>query len=304
MTTNVKMKSCPCCSSHEISFEYTTHDRHFGYIHDNFDVYQCNVCHLVFINPMISQDKLNVMYGGIKNYYAYGSLVPKRKSFFRNLIVGTQSSFPDLSEYKNKNLLDIGCGSGSFLLNCMNNGINAFGVEISSEAAKIGLGQGINIFNGTLIDAKFPNENFEVVRSSHSFEHMLDPKETLVEINRILKKNGILFIVVPNTDSIPYRLFKKYWYHLGVPFHPYNYNVDNLKYLLNETGYKFLNVKYTGGLQGILGSIQIILNRKNNKTSTEGSFTNLVTKVLFEQLARIFNLFSQGDCIEITAIKN
>ena len=44
----------------------------------------------------------------------------------------------------------------------------------------------------------FPDNKFDVVFACHSFEHTERPTATLREINRVLKKGGIMVLVTPN----------------------------------------------------------------------------------------------------------
>jgi SAM-dependent methyltransferase len=59
-------------------------------------------------------------------------------------------------------LLDVGCATGSFLKAATEDGWDAFGVEIAEFSARYGIEeQGLNIFVGTLEEAKFPNSYFD-----------------------------------------------------------------------------------------------------------------------------------------------
>ena len=49
----------------------------------------------------------------------------------------------------------------------------------------------------------FKNEELDYVVSSHLLEHMVDTKKTLKEWDRVLKKGGILAIIVPDGDLKP-----------------------------------------------------------------------------------------------------
>ena len=42
------------------------------------------------------------------------------------------------------------------------------------------------------------NESYDFILSSHQLEHVANPIKALFEFRRILKKNGILILVLPN----------------------------------------------------------------------------------------------------------
>src|SRR5262245_13376794 len=99
-------------------------------------------------------------------------------------------------------MLDLGCGTGVFLAAMRDRGWNVNGVEFNPIAAKLGQETyGIEMYPGTLEQANYPAQTFDYVRSNHSFEHMLNPREVLREIRRIIKPNGTLFVGVPNVEG-------------------------------------------------------------------------------------------------------
>ena len=73
--------------------------------------------------------------------------------------------------------------------------------------------------------------------------------------------------------------------------------------LLENHGFEVNKKQYNGKFNGVLGSLQIILNSGRRKRSDEGYLVNRFTVIFFHQIARVFNLIKQGDCIEIIATK-
>jgi len=303
----MQLKKCPICRSKKISIQFKTFDRHYGFHDKSYDVFICNSCKVLFLNPMIDNEELLAMYSD--DYYAYEDFkLSKRgilKGLFKKILFGEfNTSDPNFDNSLDRVVLDIGCGSGRKLFEMKRNGWDVTGVEVSKRGSDIGNKFELNIFNGTLLEAKFESNKFDYIRSNHSFEHLINPVETIEEIYRICKPSGKILIGVPNTKSFAFRLFKKFWYYTGVPFHPFNYNTDNLSILLEKKGFEITNITYKSNWQGLLGSIQIWLNDGRIKKSSEGLFiNNFLMKVIFQQVARITNIFRIGDCIEITAVK-
>jgi SAM-dependent methyltransferase len=301
---------CPLCNSNNVLLAYSTYDRHYG-IKGNFDVAQCKDCLLQFINPMLTEEELTNLYPQ-DTFYAYQDFEKKsnygykkilKKLFKRILFVDIHTKDPEF--HKPGKVLDIGCGSGSFLYEWKQKGWETRGIEVNLSAAQLGNKiAGLNILACSLINANFEVDSFDYVRLNHSFEHVTNPNEVLAEIHKILKKDGKLFIGVPNIQSFNALFFKKYWWGLAIPVHVFGYSVKNLSELLIKHHFVVESVNYNSNYSGILGSIQIFLNRKNGKLSTDGYIVgNTFLKAPAQYLARLQDLLRLGDSIEIICRK-
>jgi len=104
---------------------------------------------------------------------------------------------------ENSFFLDVGCGAGDNLLraknqlNCKVTGIDPFPGEqgvgrYQSEELKE-----IIIDKGFAENLPYENESFDVVFCSHVLEHVNNEEKSLLEIRRVLKKDGVLIIGMP-----------------------------------------------------------------------------------------------------------
>ncbi len=299
------INNCPVCESSNLENYCQAKDRHYGN-KGTFNLDQCLDCQLIFLNPMFNDDELTKFYPE-ESYYAYQAKysIPKKKQpRFRDKIRKTLFGYSQKEVEIPGKILDIGCGSGWFLYQYRAKGWTVAGVEPSKAAAKIGNDEGLNIFNGTLLEANFKDDEFDFIHSNHSFEHIYNPNEVLNEIYRILKPNGKIQIGVPNFRGINSRLAKDYWYYLGAPVHTFNYSPNNLKRLLEKHNFNVQEINYASNAHGILGSLQIYANRNNGKTSHEGFISNSAfLRRIATYLAQLENYMNIGDCIEVVATK-
>ena len=104
-------------------------------------------------------------------------------------------------------ILDIGCGSGEFLFKLKNKFINLYGQDTSSSAIEWAKQKNkdfknILFFEGELKNCKFEDIFFDCCLCLDVLEHVEDPMSVLVEIKRVLKKDGQLIVSMPNWFDI------------------------------------------------------------------------------------------------------
>lgn len=300
---------CPLCGSESLRTVKLAYDPHYGN-QGQFPVDECVGCGLNFMNPMPTAEYLSKAYPSEYYSYHYQSprtlkqrVVKKLKRLARALIYYHSSKTMDPKFRTPGTMLDIGCGAGSFLAEMRDKGWKVYGAELSPDAAERGrIQSGLEIFGGTVHDAKFPSKFFDYVRTNHSFEHVHNPREVIREIRRILKPNGKLFIGVPNVTGLAARKWGIYWWYLGAPVHTFGYSANTLSRLLNDEGFVVERVNYNSTYAGIFGSLQIYLNRNSDNLSEEGHvFKNPVLMLTGHWLARLTDLLQMGDCIEVIA---
>jgi 2-polyprenyl-3-methyl-5-hydroxy-6-metoxy-1,4-benzoquinol methylase len=164
-------------------------------------------------------------------------------------------------------VLDIGCSSGVFLDMMRTKGWDVAGVELCGEFVKLarelfGLE---NIFNGTLEEARFEDESFDLITMWDLVEHVPDPSSLLLEAERILKPTGLLLILTPDENSlIKYLTNMSYRITLGhfrLPVsviydehHLFYFNLRSLDYALKNAGLRLTTrMKESTALDRILG---------------------------------------------------
>lgn len=293
-----ELVSCPICRSDDVGPYIECRDRHYG-IRGTFGTRQCNACGLVYLDPMLSTSELAGLYP--ENYYSYQP--PQMPSGMKRVVkrmlwLERKTLMPEFT--KPGALLDVGCGAGQYLLEMQSRGWRVHGSELSKEAADAGKSVGLDIRGGELMDAGFADQEFDLVRSNHSLEHMADPRHVLREMHRVLKSDGTLVIGVPNIDGLLARLFGRYWWNFGVPVHTYNFNTKNIRLLLSQCGFTVVRIRYYSDYSSLLGSIQILVNRKKFVGLATGRILgSWILRLPAQILVRLLDLLRMGDCIEV-----
>jgi len=146
---------------------------------------------------------------------------------------------------KESRILDVGCSTGFFLEIAESNNWDAYGVEVSEYASHYAREElGLNVFTGTVKEASFSDEFFDVVTMWDVLEHLADPASDLVEINRILKRGGLVFVTTPNISSLAARLTGKKWFGFAkVREHTFYFCPSTLTKMLQKAVFEVLKIE-------------------------------------------------------------
>lgn len=101
-------------------------------------------------------------------------------------------------------VLDIGCGTGAGSNMLSKSFQKVYGVDISPGAIeyckKNWKQKNMSFVIGSGISIPFPADTFDVVAAFEVFEHIKDWNKFLLELKRVTKQNGKIYISTPNKD--------------------------------------------------------------------------------------------------------
>lgn len=142
-------------------------------------------------------------------------------------------------EHKGK-ILDIGAGTGDFLMTAKNRGWDVFGQEPNSDARDLSAGKGIFLKEKI---SDLPNGSFDVITLWHVLEHVPNLEDQIMELQRLLKKDGLLVIAVPNFKSYDAQVYTANWAAYDVPRHLYHFSRTSVKKIFSEFSFKVVDEK-------------------------------------------------------------
>ena len=125
-------------------------------------------------------------------------------------------------------ILDLGAGTGDFLLEAKKRGWKVNGVEPNEQARKLALEKGIKLSETS---GNFKSDRFDVITLWHVLEHVYDLKSQMIELEHLLKKGGLLIIAVPNYKSFDAKYYKEFWAAYDVPRHLWHFSRNSFKHL-------------------------------------------------------------------------
>lgn len=225
MTSALSFTDCPVCHCDEHRPRFEARDP-LG--QDAFQLVTCARCGLTYVNPRPDGDQLDAYYSS----FYYGNRHPALKESFMNLRARKIGSPDD-----DLPVLDLGCGSGDFLLACRRRGWNTIGVEQPEAPATKRLGElGISVVAPQEMES-IESNSINTVTAWHVLEHLPEPRTTFEDVRRILKPGGRFVIEVPNFASWQAQLGGADWFHVDVPRHLLHFDRPSLGALLEEANF-------------------------------------------------------------------
>jgi 2-polyprenyl-3-methyl-5-hydroxy-6-metoxy-1,4-benzoquinol methylase len=228
------MPHCRLCQSENVEYLFDVRDT------PEYRVYLCKECAAEYLSPQPTEAVLRDLYS--KSYYdAWG--IEEDSGSVRDMKLSTFELRLDLiKRYKNKGkILDVGCATGFFLEGARDAGFMPFGVEFSDYSSKIAkekFGEDA-IFHGIVEESPFAERSFDVIAMSDLLEHVRNPHAVLEKIQALLKDDGIVMIMTPDTDSLTRWLMRGRWVHYKLE-HLFYFNGKSMRRLADRHGLQVL----------------------------------------------------------------
>ena len=266
-TESIFPGECPVCGKRVNHHAYPVSDFDTG--QQSFQVLSCDSCHLGHTEPKPTAEQLDAYY---RPEY-YGDSEQKFTGLIEQLTVAANryrakglhatvsaAAKPD-RPYR---ILDIGCGRANLLKAFSQFGYECHGFEREGfDHTMTASEHGIHFHYGNLQDLDIPDGYFDIIVIWHVLEHLAEPLETIDICSKLLGKNGILAVSVPNYTSIQSRIFQRHWFHLDIPRHLYHFGKYNLFKALESRQFNIHSSSSCSLEQSVFGFIQSLLNRMN-----------------------------------------
>jgi len=218
---------------------------------------QCDRCHSFTLLSDQTAEIDNQIYfdNFFKEVHEFSESLFKKEIFRRYQMLDQQKRMAEYNVFQNfqqslksvftcdKKVLEVGFGTGENLVNLLQSGIDAYGIDLSAAAVsefKTKYPQfQERVFYGTRYDGKIGT-----VYSCALFEHLDQPRQFLSDIYENLDKNGLLIL-----DGVPLLNKKKseltpdndinFW----KPCHRVIYSYEGLKNITTVAGFDLISLK-------------------------------------------------------------
>lgn len=149
--------------------------------------------------------------------------------------------------------LEVGCATGIFMELAKQKKYNMVGIEPMHSSFKIAKNKKLNVLNIFFSKDFYYDKKFDFIIFNDVFEHIPNIKEIIKKCNELLNKNGLLIINLPLSTGFLYKIaiilnrfgtsmfLNRLWQFDTESPHLYYFNSKNLKILLSENNFKFID---------------------------------------------------------------
>jgi 2-polyprenyl-3-methyl-5-hydroxy-6-metoxy-1,4-benzoquinol methylase len=274
-----EIKNCSLCAQPGQTLYEALRDRLFG-ASGTWSLLRCRRCGLLWLNPQPVREDIGKLY---VEYYTHGQVTVSSGSKnvgsrqkAKEAVLAAQYGYPnpystpfwkgvgriacffpllrdlagahvrDLPFVPHGQLLDVGCGSGDFLVDLRERGWQVRGIEPDPKATRVAREQyGLEVTTGTLEEAALPSASVDAITLSHVIEHVPHPVALLRECARVLRPGGKLVAETPNIESLGHRWFGANWRGLEVPRHFFLFSRRALGACAQKAGLKIESLRST-----------------------------------------------------------
>ncbi len=324
---------CPVCENKKFNTFQKVFDDRYGES-NVYNLAKCTKCSHVATYPRISQKELGKLY---KKYYPRKNIshidvlknFKSKEHFLKFFIIWFQGTYNQgqIHAKEGENVLDIGCGDCSSLLEIENQGANSFGIEADENVLSISKKLNLKVHIGSIEDNPFPGKSFDLIIMNQVIEHLPEPDKSLEIIKKRLSPGGRLLMNFPNKDSIWQRLTRTKWINWHIPYHLHHFNKRSFENMITKCGFEIIKsetitpniwtilqfrhffykakIGEVNRIWEIKKSKQIIKNKNKFQVKIIKTFVKLILFLIIGAINRTIDTFNSGDSLMVEVkIKN
>lgn len=287
---------------------------------DKFKYWECSNCGGLQISEI--PENLDRYYP--TNYYSFERKTPKKRNliryklgvkrdrfalfgrgFFGRLLytISPREQFRRITKFGKKlnyesRVLDIGCGSGSFLYRLKELGLKEL-IGIDPFLPEEVHDEGLKLLRKTIFDFE-DQENFDFIRFYHTLEHMPNQADIILKISKILSPTGFCVVSMPIKTKYIWNRYGVHWVSIDAPRHLFIHTVKSFNYLIKKTDLKINHIEFDSSIFQFWASEQY---KRDIPLFAENSYRENPNKSIFNEkqideykdLSKQLNVESQGD---------
>ncbi len=236
MQDRIIFTKCPLCESPNIAAhrmaDCSKHPLFDARLQSIMAWKKCADCAHVFTEGYYTEEAQRIVFAKTNDTQKVGHNIEQNRNVSARMV---EKVLP----YAQKGIwLDIGIGNGSLLFTAQEYGFKPIGTDLRAENVARLAAFGIEAHQREIADLILP-EACSVISMADVLEHMPYPKEGLRAAHRLLKKGGVLFVSMPNSETALWDILTQnnlnpYWQEME---HYHNFSRSRFYALLEEFGF-------------------------------------------------------------------
>lgn len=250
-------RDCPICK-----FEKKEYVEPFI---ERYSIAKCARCMSLYVDPCPTLGAIDYYYNHCLSPLLVGELLRKR-GLSNNAIIDYR--IPQVVSLINKilelsdevKILEVGCSSGSFLLNLKKvlskenllGRVSIVGIDIDAESIKKSIDKDLDLKSSSIETFALNNSSsYDLILHFELIEHLIDPVGFMKHINRLLAPGGYCYFHTPNSNgmdnlALGYNDFRPIAHGIFPPMHLQGFNSQNLLHFIISSGFNLVSHETPG----------------------------------------------------------
>lgn len=254
MQERIPFGKCPLCECPEFAdaarADVSGHPLYHPSLERIVQWKRCTACGHVFTEGYFSDQALELVFRSTHENQQAGVDLEKQRYLSAHIVEKV------LSYASSGTWLDVGLGNGSLLFTAQEYGFTPLGLDLRADNVKAMIALGIEAHCKDLSEMSL-DDACAVISMADVLEHAPYPKKTLQAAWRLLSDDGVLFVSLPNMESMLWRTMDRqranpYWAEIE---HYHNFGRTRLYALLAEMGFEpvryGISERYRAGMEVI-----------------------------------------------------
>ena len=173
-----------------------------------YSLIECQNCDFIYQKQIPNEEFSTELY---ENYIDKETSLKKKDDYenrYYKKLVHEINLIKSIFKKKNEevSVLDFGAGWGFWISYLKKNNFDVSAFEVSKTRINFIKKNNIKVIS----DIEKTDNKFDFIYSEETFEHISYPKETLINLSKILKDNGFILLRFPSSFLFKFKLSKKY----------------------------------------------------------------------------------------------
>lgn len=237
MSERIAFNRCPLCDSADMvdaaEGNCARHPLYHPSLSDTIHWKRCQSCAHVFTAGYYSAEACRIIFSKTNENQQVGTNIEQQRGISARMVEKV------LPHADSGAWLDVGFGNGSLLFTAQEYGFRPIGLDLREDNTRRMKSYGIEAHHADISDLRL-DAPCRVISMADVLEHIPYPKTALAAAHRLLGDSGILFVSMPNIESMVWKIMDQansnpYWGELE---HYHNFGRKRLYALLRQHGFE------------------------------------------------------------------